>query len=317
MDIREYSYFLAIVDNGSITKAAEALFISQPSLSIFLKKLEERMRFPLFSRVGSKLVLTTEGKVYADYARRIMTISKELDQYFFDLENLNRGSVRIGLTANRGSLVLAQLQMLKNRLPNIKIELIEDSSEHLEEQIADHSIDFALLNRPFRSVELDYIPLFEEEVVIGVPLCYEISDKLKTIPSSQYPWIDVAELMDYPFVLNDSGQRLRQISDFLFLTKNLTPTVYMQTRSIYNVVTSITHQLAIGFLLDSYISTYNLSGSDVTFCSVGIDSATTMQYVIAFPQDGYLSASAQKCIEILSDVIPRSVNRGFNTGIDK
>lgn len=313
MDIREFSYFLAIVDYGSITKAAEALYISQPSLSIFLKKLEERIKFPLFSRVGTKLVLTNEGRAYADYARRIVAISKEMEQYFLDLENLETGSVKIGLTSNRGSFVLSHLQLLRDKLPNIKIELVEDTSTHIEEQLNNHSIDFALLNRPFRSVELGYIPLFEEEVILGIPVCFDVSDKLHKIPESNYPWIDIAELGDCPFVLSETGQRLRQVSDFLFLTKNIIPTVYMQTRSIYNVVTSISRQVAAGFLLDSYISTYNLPTSSATFCSVGIDTPTRLQYVIAYPQDGYLSTSAQKCIDILSDVLSSSTYNRFTT----
>ena len=246
MDIREYSYFLAIVDNGSITKAAEALFISQPSLSIFLKKLEERMGFTLFSRVGTKLCLTNEGKVYEEYARRITMINDEMERYFFDLENLNKGSVRIGLTANRGSLMLRLLPIVRRKLPNIKVELVEDTSERLEEQISAHKIDFALLSRPFRNHELDFVPLMDEEAVVAIPERFNIRDKIKSVPHSEYPWIDLAELREYPFVLNKYGQRLRQISDFLFLANNFTPNIYMETGSIFNVCTAVAGQVCVG-----------------------------------------------------------------------
>ena len=307
MDIREYTYFLAIVDHGSITRAAEALYISQPSLSIFLKKLEERLGFPLFSRRGSKLVLTNEGKVYADYARRITMLGRELDQYFSDLESLNRGSVRIGLTANRAVLILSNLSRIHELLPNIRIELVEASSQQLEQKIETHEIDFALLNRPFRNSELDYIPLFDEEVVVGIPSSFHVPDKVRSIEGSSYPWIDISELMEYPFILNEKGQRLRQISDYLFLSKNLTPTVYMETRSIYNIATAIRRQIGVSFLLESYISAYYLGEADAHFCSVGLSTATKLQFVIAYPTDGYLSASARKCIEILRELIPKSI----------
>lgn len=307
MDLREYSYFLAIVDTGSITKAAESLYISQPSLSIFLKKLEARLGFPLFSRVGSRLILTNEGKVYAEYARRITLLSRELDQYFSDLEVLNVGSLRIGLTANRASLILSNLAKIHHLLPNIKLELVESSSHMLEQQIENHSIDFAMLNLPFRNGDLGYIPLFEEEAVIGIPRCFDISGKARPIDESPYPWIDMAELVDYPFILNAEGQRLRQISDYLFLAKNMHPTVYMETRSIYNLSTAIRRQIAMGFLLDSYISTYGMTAADAQFCSIGISSPTRLQFVIAYPLDGYLSPPAKRCIEILEAIIPESI----------
>lgn len=312
MDIREYSYFLAIVDHGSITRAAESLYISQPSLSIFLKKLEERLGFPLVSRTGSKLVLTNEGKVYAEYARRITMLGKELDQYFSDLGDLNVGSVRIGLTANRASLLLSKLPLLHRLMPNIRIELVEATSDQLEQQIESHEIDFALLNRPFRNSELGYIPLFEEEAVIGIPASFNVSGRMRAIEGSNYPWIDVAELMEYPFILSKKGQRLRQISDYLFLAKNLTPTVCMETRSFFNVSTAIQQQTCMGFILDSYISMYHLTSDEVHICSVGLSAATKLQFVIAYPLDGYLSVSAKKCVEILEDVIPRSIQNGVN-----
>lgn len=309
MDIREYTYFLAIVDYGSITKAAEALYISQPSLSIFLKKLEGRLGFPLFFRVGGKLILTNEGKVYEEYARRITMMDKELGQYFHDLGNLNRGSISVGLTANRGSLMLKLLPIIHQRIPNIKIELIEETSEQLEEQIAAHKIDFALLNRPFRNHEIDYIPLIEEEVVVGIPSSFDVSDKIRRIPESVHPWIDITELKKYPFILSKKGQRLRQISDYLFLAKNITPDIYMETGSIYNISTAITQHVGVGFLLDSYINTYNIPTKNVLFCSVGVESVTKLQYVVAYPKDGYFSAPAKKCLDILLEIVPGNLDR--------
>ena len=306
MDIREYSYFLAIVDQGSITRAAEALYISQPSLSIFLKKLETRLGFPLFSRNGSHLILTNEGKVYAEYARRIVLLNKELDQYFSDLEEMNVGSVRIGLTSNRAALILRNLSKIHSLMPNIKLELIEGSSHVLEQQIETHEIDFALLNRPFHSGELGFVPLFEDEAVLGIPRCFDVTDRTRAIDGSVYPWIDVAEVICYPFILNARGQRLRQISDYLFLAKGLSPTVYMETRSFYNISTAIRQQIGMGFLLDSYISTYNLTEDDALFCSIGISSPTSLQFVIAYPLDGYLSPPAKRCVEILEAIIPES-----------
>lgn len=305
MDIREYTYFLAIVDCGSVTKAAESLYISQPSLSIFLKKLEARMGFPLFARVGSKLTLTNEGRIYEEYARRITAMNKELEQYFFDLEHLNKGSIRIGLTGNRGSLLLELLPVIQRRMPNINIRLVEGTSEQLEEQAIMHKIDIALLNFPFKNYVLDYFPLFEEEVIVGISKSFDekIAEKSHHIANSNYPWIDISELRNYPFVLSKPGQRLRQISDYLFLAKGITPNVCMETGSIYNIFTSISQKIAAGFLLDSYISTYNLAQSDTYFFSVGMESVTKLQYVLAYPKDGYLSAPVKKCIEVIVSII--------------
>ena len=302
MDIREYTYFLAVAENKNITKAAKQLYISQPSLSIFIKKLEDRVGFPLFYRTGTSIELTNEGRVYEEYARQITQLSRELDKYFHDLGSLAVGSLKIGVTANRGPLILNLLPIIYERLPNINIELVEGSSEDLEEQLVLHKLDFALLNIPFKNYELDSIHLIEEEVVVGIPFAFEIESKMRRIPDSNYPWIDVAELKDYPFVLNTNGQRLRQISDFLFLSKEVTPKVYMESGSMHNLAIAMSQGIGIGFLIDSYIKTCNLTDSNIRFCSVGVNSATKLQYVIAFPKGGYLSAPAKECISILEDV---------------
>lgn len=302
MDIREFTYFLAVADNKNITKAAKQLYISQPSLSIFIKKLEERLGFPLFFRSGTSIELTNEGKVYEEYARQITQLSKELDKYFHDLGNLAVGSLKIGVTANRGPLILNLLPIIYEKLPNIKIDLVEGRSEELEEQLVLHKIDFALLNIPFRNYDLDSIHLIEEEVVVGIPAAMKVNVTPKITPDSNYPWIDIAELKEYPFVLNAKGQRLRQISDFLFLTKEITPKVYMESGSMHNLEIAMSQGIGIGFLIDSYINTFNFQGKKIEFYSVGINAPTKLQYVIAFPKGGYLSIPAKECISILEDV---------------
>lgn len=78
MDIREFSYILAIVEHGSFTKAANSLYISQPSLSLYIKNMERRLGFAFFNRTNRKLVLTEEGRVYVEYARKIMELNNDM-----------------------------------------------------------------------------------------------------------------------------------------------------------------------------------------------------------------------------------------------
>lgn len=306
MDIREYVYVLAIIDHGSITHAAQSLYISQPSLSIFIKKLEQRLGFPLFERINSKLLLTHEGKIYEEYARQIVRLSRELDQYFSNLENAQNGMVRIGVTVNKGSVLLQNfVPTIKKNLPNLQVEFVEDVSENLERRVVQRDLDIILLNYPFHTHDLSYIPLYYERVVLSLPASSPHCKAAKPIPGSPYPWLDLSQLQDEPFILSIPGQRLRQIADYLFLTYRIKPNIFMETSSIFTASTFTSTGIGASFLMDTYISAYHLSNTNVAFFSVGETSSTTVPYVIAFPKGCYLSPIAKKCIEQLRQCFPR------------
>ena len=91
LNIREIEYILTIMEEGSITKASQKLFIAQPSLSQVLKRVENELGVTLFTRVKNRLKLTPEGEVFIDAGQRIMKVIGELDQNFSGLSTAQSG----------------------------------------------------------------------------------------------------------------------------------------------------------------------------------------------------------------------------------
>ncbi|WP_161974953.1 LysR family transcriptional regulator [Bacillus timonensis] len=304
MDIRDFSYILAIIDNGNMTRAAEKLHISQPSLSIYIKNLEERLGAPLFERIGNKLSLTVEGKTYANYARQIVSLNNDLHQNLKNMNQLKQGIVKIGLTISKANLMLPKIFVsLQKQLPNISIRFYEASSEVLETKVTNRELDFILVNHPFRLHDLDYIHLFDEEFMIAIS-----SSSLKSIPnlhtSANQKWLDIKMLKNENFILATKGQRTREIADYLFLSNNMYPHVVMET---YNIATSLKltkKGIGISFLPDSYSSFLLTDHNDVKLYSVGEPTITKTAYVIAFPHNCHFSVAAKAVIENLCNILP-------------
>ena len=100
-NVRDFQYIAEIARYGSITKAAEALYLSQPTLTKFLQRVEQEVGTPLFHRVGKRFIPTPAGEVYVEKAHSILLLNSQLDQELDALASMRRGSVRVGTTAGR------------------------------------------------------------------------------------------------------------------------------------------------------------------------------------------------------------------------
>lgn len=306
MDIREFTYVIAIVDSGSITGAAENLHISQPSLSIYIRNLENRLSFPLFERNNRKLILTPEGKTYVEYARQILQLNNEMHQKLTSLEHLDSGVVRIGITNTKGSLLLPKLIPALNReFPHFEINFFEDSSTHLENRVMERELDFILVNYPFRtySYDLEYIKLFKEEFLLALPVDSPFSSKAVQIDVSHKPWLDIKLLKNEKFILAKPGLKLRQVADYLFLSKGIRPCVVLETDNLATACGLTQAGIGISFTMDTYVNFLPTGVDSLCLVSIG-DPCITSDYVIAFPKGSHLSKAAGAVIETLKENLP-------------
>lgn len=252
MDIKEYRYILAIVEYGSISKAAEKLFISQPSLTTYIKNLEKRLGFQFFVEGKGKSHLTPEGELYVNYARQIRTLNDNLYRQLESFHNLKKGFVRMGITRSRATVILPKLlPETQKRYPSLQIEILEGNSREIEEALKMGELDFALLNNSKSNEKLICLPLREEEVVLIVPKTYQIQGE--NIPESPYPWVDIGKLGKLPFTLLKQGQRMREIADTLFAKNDIKPNIVFETSSATTAYKLSEAGFSCCFLLNSYL----------------------------------------------------------------
>ena len=153
LNIREIEYILTIMEEGSITKASQKLFIAQPSLSQVLKRVENELGVTLFTRVKNRLKLTPEGEVFIDAGQRIMKVIGELDQNFSGLSTAQSGRLVVGVPYLLGTLIATEIiPVYRERFPQIELQLVESSSTELEQLLMDGAVDISVMPLPFRCV---------------------------------------------------------------------------------------------------------------------------------------------------------------------
>jgi DNA-binding transcriptional LysR family regulator len=143
MDLYQIHYFLAIVETGSFTKAADRLFVSQPSLSGGIKKLEQELGVILLERGGRKIILTQAGELFLEKARKIL---HEYNSLVHDLE-LQKGNptLRVGsLHTMRGVVIAKLISSFRLNFPNVVIEFCTGYKEDLTEKLEQGTVDIAI-----------------------------------------------------------------------------------------------------------------------------------------------------------------------------
>ena len=132
MDIRELTYITAIAEEGSLSAAGKRLKVSQPTLSVFLSKLENSLGVDLFFREKKRLVPTPAGNIYLNAARKIISVHDQTYQSIHHLTHELTESINVGATPLRGSIMIAQIfPTFSKRFPDVKINIVESYMQEL------------------------------------------------------------------------------------------------------------------------------------------------------------------------------------------
>lgn len=179
MLLKELNYILAIEKYGTITKAAEHLYISQPALSKYIKTLEETLDTNLLENTGRGIILTDAGKHYAKAARKMMEIYETMSRNLLNSDNMIHGTLRIGTSFTRSPLLLPEtLARFRQKYPNVELLLFEENSYNLETQLASGLIDFVIAKGPVTNIyKFTAHPLFREEFLLGLPKDHPVKER--------------------------------------------------------------------------------------------------------------------------------------------
>lgn len=183
MDTRYISYIVEIADQKNMTKAAEKLYVSQPSLSQYLSKLEQELGTPLFHRVKGELIPTPAGELYVDCARKILDMKKKL---YCDIANLtNSGHINVATTASWALTMISELvPILKKKYPDTSIELLEGNLVPTEQLLAEKKIDLAFVAiNSLQNIPGSGEVLGSEEILFAVPKQHPSCQALEGVSS--------------------------------------------------------------------------------------------------------------------------------------
>ena len=170
MNLRDLKYLVALADHRHFGKAADASFVSQPTLSTQIKKLEEELGVALVERAPRKVMLTPVGREVVERARRVIAEVEQMGEVARRSRDPEAGSVRLGLFPTLGPYLLPHVvPRIRKRFPQLELLLVEEKSDVLLQRLRDGALDAALLALPLHDDQLHAEFLFEEAFLLAVP----------------------------------------------------------------------------------------------------------------------------------------------------
>lgn len=170
MNLRDLRYLVALADLRHFGKAAEACFVSQPTLSTQIRKLEEALGATLIERAPRKVMLTAAGKDAVHRARRILAEVDALKDAARRSADPAAGSLRLGVFPTLAPYLLPHVvPALHERYPQLELLLVEEKSDLLLQRLREGTLDAALLALPVHDEQLHAQCLFEEPFLLAVP----------------------------------------------------------------------------------------------------------------------------------------------------
>ncbi len=306
-------YVYAVYREKSFTRAAEKLFISQPSLSAAIKNVEKEIGAPLFERGRGNIALTEVGKEYINCAERILSIREEFINKINDINSLDIGQIRVGGTNYLSSYVLPRvINRFAELYPNISVNLTEAHSGVLGNMLRNEELDIVIDSFDDNFDEYDVQPLISEEILLCVPKDNGINRELDkyAVPQEAFdkreillalPPVPIEHFKDESFILLKPGNDMYYRSERFFKQSRIEPKV-----SFYVDQLNISYALAelgmgICFATDTLfrfsgfpdrISIYKVSGEH---------SGRTLH--IAHKKNRYCTKAMSKFIETAQEVI--------------
>ena len=275
MDLDQMRYFIAVAECRSVTKAAQQLYISQPSLSRCIAAVEEEAGTLLLDRTSRPLSLTFAGQQYYATAKKILSLNNDLNRQLKDITDCSSGQIIIGCSSQRAAYTLpASLPKFMERYPGIQIRTCEQDSSYLEQALLKGQVDLVIFpdQTTLQANELiDTMVLGREEFQL---VCGEGVLSRENCLDGFSKTVDFSRLKDYPFVLLTSGHGSRRLCDKLFKQYGFEPKISFECDSNALVLRMAAAKIGLALIPDRIVkmhqgcvavNTYSISNPPIVW----------------------------------------------------
>ncbi len=298
MNTKQYKYVLLLAQEGSFSRAAEILNISQPSLSQFIKKIEKEIGMELFDRTNGDVRLTDAGRDYLEAGRKIADIEHQMEVSFSDLLSRKSGSLIIGAAPYRAAGMMPEIAAAFQELhPGMHLVIREGTTAELTEGMEHGEYDLALTLLPVDQRVFQYEKVMEEELVLAVPASF---DKLpsETIPNRKYPAVDAKILDGQSMVMLTEPQYMQKQLDNLCKDYQLNVRPAAIVKSLEAQIEMVKAGVGIA-LMPSGIERF--CRGDVVFYSF-VQKLPGREVVVTWRKDRKLSKAAEELKNIIRSI---------------
>ncbi|AGB41601.1 transcriptional regulator [Halobacteroides halobius DSM 5150] len=291
MNLRQLKIFKKVCQTGTMSQAADQMYITQPAISQTISDLESKLEVKLFERLNQKLVLTYAGKILLEYSNKILLLVDEVENSIEGISNLKQGKLRIGASMTIGTYLLPNIiNQFNNEYKSIEINLTIDNSSIIEELILDNQIDIGLVEGPTQSKDITTDSFFV--------------DHLNLVCSPQHRWanqklITPTQFHNESFIMREEGSGTREVIEDILAKHKLSYKIKHVLNNIEAIKKAVSANIGISVLPKIAIQEEIDAGELVTAKIKDINFIR--KFSLIHHQDKYKSKLFKKFISYLKE----------------
>lgn len=291
MNFHQLHIFNVVAKHRSYSKAAAELYLSQPTVSVHLQKLEQELGMELFEQLGRNIYLTDAGRMLFSYTQKIFSLAEEAERALEELQGLHKGRIRLGASTTPGIYYLPTLLgQFKEDYPGIELILDVANSLEIEKRVLANHLDIAVVGRPSNEGDL-----------ISEPFR---TDRLVMILSPQHPLLQqerltLEDIARQRFILREPGSSTRQVIEDAFAKEGIHLRVAMEYGSTDGIKHAVAANLGISIISELAVRLCEQTGL-VAVREIP-DIKITREFSLIYHKDKHLAPLTQTFIKAIKN----------------
>ena len=291
--LRQLEVFEAIARLGSFTRAAEELFLTQPTVSMQIKKLSDAVGLPLFEQIGKRVHLTDAGRALHEASRDIFDRWSKLEMTIADLKGLKQGNLRLAVVTTAKYFTPRLLGTFCQKYPGIDASLKVTNRERVLEYLAENRDDLYVIGQPPEDIAVEQVPFLTNPLVVIAPQNHALAGHSR---------IPLERIVREPFVMREPGSGTRKAFERLLQERGLDVRVRMELGSNEAIKHAVASGLGVA-VLSRHTVTADPAASDLAVLDVE-GFPIERQWYVVYPAGKQLSVVAQAFLAHLRESQP-------------
>lgn len=286
--LHQLKVFEEVARSGSFTKAAEEMFLSQPTVSQQIKQLTKAVGIPLFEQIGKRIYLTDAGKEVLSVCKDISEKMSQLEMTLADLKGLKQGNLRLAVITTAKYFVPRLLGQFRHRYPGIKIALQVTNRKQVLDRLSENVDDLYILGQPPEGLDINLRPILENALVAIAPSDHPLAGEKN---------ITLQRFAQEPFIIREAGSGTRMAVEQFFTENRCEINVEMEIRSNEAIKHAIVGGLGVSVLSRHVLA---LEGTRGPLTILDVEGFPIQRHwYIVYPSTKQLSVVASTFLEYL------------------
>lgn len=287
MTIRHLKIFIAVYKYQNVTKAAESLFMTQPTVTRAIQEIEEHYGVKFFERINHRLYINEIGHQFYFHAVHIIDSIDNMENEITDWDE--SGVIRVGATSTIASVVLPPiLHEFETAYPKTRVKLVVANGSQLQSQLVHNELDFALIENGTTLEHLSKEVFFKDRLVLVLPP----DDALLNEPN-----LTLDKLANAKFLLRENASMVRSSIDKIFAKHDIQITPAMESNSTHAIVQAVHYGLGISILPENLVA-YSIKSGFVSSKKIDDESFIRKNYIV-WHENKFLTKMSKKLIEAI------------------